>query len=553
MGCHHAIGAPVARPKGQITTLNATPRPKQSQTSRPNCSAGLFSLTAQQAPLEGEAVCRRRSRPSYGWQRLLSICRSEISPLVAIQRSEPAKGIVGRLTTFWTTRSLVVQFLIVGGTFALIASLVVGLAVRTAIESNFIRNAAATTALYVDSVIAPLLPDMRKSQVLDESVARALDETLGQGALGKRLFSFRLWRRDGTILYSNRPELTGKKYPLDGDRKAAFGGQMVAKFGHVDEPGSEEERDSGQPLLEIYNPVLQPWSGEVVAVSEFYEVAPDFQNGLDHALLRSWLAIAGAVLFLFVGLSSIVIRGSRTIASQRLALVAKIDELSRTVKQNELLRSKVLRASQRTSELNEQYLRRVAADLHDGPAQLLALAALRLDSRALHRRTGPKQDREADIASIKQHIADAMMEVRSISKGLMLPHIEAASLPEIIELAVSEYRQRTGVQVKLQLSGRRPALNRSEKIGIYRFVQETLNNGFHHAEGRGQLIRETSDESGVTIVVVDSGPGFDAGSTKVEGMGLIGLRERIESLGGAFGISSSGKGTTVTMSFERQR
>jgi signal transduction histidine kinase len=483
--------------------------------------------------------------------RRLSIFMSEISTLGAIERSEPARGIAGRVADFWNTRTLGAQFLIVGGTFALIALLVVGLAVRTVIESNFIRNAAATTALYVDSVIAPLLPDMRKSQVLDESVARALDETLGQGALGKRLFSFSLWRRDGTILYSSHAELIGKKYPLSNDRKTAFAGQMVAKFGHVDEPGSEAERDSGQPLLEIYNPVLQPWSGDVVAVSEFYEVAPDFQRELDHALLRSWLAIAGAVLFLFFGLSSIVIRGSRTIASQRTTLVAKIDELSRTAAQNELLRSKVLRASQRTSELNEQYLRRIAADLHDGPAQLLALAALRLDSRALHERTVPEADRQADIASIKQYIADAMVEVRGISKGLMLPRIEAANLPEIIGLAVAEYRQRTGVQVELQLSGRQPVLNRSEKIGVYRFIQETLNNGFRHAGGLGQSIRETSDESGVTIAVADSGPGFDIGSTNADGMGLMGLRERIESLGGLFGVESSSEGTTVTMAFER--
>ena len=478
---------------------------------------------------------------------------SEISTLGAIEKSEPARSIVGWIADCWNRLSLGAQFLIVGGSFALIALLVVGLAVRTVIEDNFTRNAAATTALYVDSVIAPLLPDMRKNKVLDESVSRALDETLGQGALGKRLFSFRLWRRDGTILYSSRPELIGKKYPLDDDRKTAFAGEMVAKFGHVDEPGSEAERNSGQPLLEIYNPVLQPWSGDVVAVSEFYEIAPDFQKELDHALLRSWLAVAGAVLFLFFGLSSIVVRGSGTIASQRTALVAKIEELSRTAAQNELLRSKVLRASQRTSELNEQFLRRIAADLHDGPAQLLALAALRLDSKALHQRAGAKADREADIASIKQYIADAMVEVRSISKGLMLPHIEAANLPEIIGLAVSEYRQRTGVQVEMQLSGRQPALNRSEKIGIYRFIQEILNNGFHHAGGRGQSIRETSDDFGVTIAVADSGPGFDTESVSGTGMGLVGLRERIESLGGTFGIESSSKGTTVIMAFERQR
>ena len=84
------------------------------------------------------------------------------------------------------------------------------------------RNSAAATALYVDSIIAPLLPDMQTSQTLDDSVAHALDETLGQGALGRRLVSFRLWRRDGTILYANDPELRGKRFEPNRNLKAAW-------------------------------------------------------------------------------------------------------------------------------------------------------------------------------------------------------------------------------------------------------------------------------------------------------------------------------------------
>jgi len=88
--------------------------------------------------------------------------------------------------------------------------LVVGAWVTSQIRDGVIRNSAATTALYVDSVIAPLLPDLRKSEELSESVRQALDETLGQGALGKRLVSFRLWRRDGTVLYAKDSALIGR-------------------------------------------------------------------------------------------------------------------------------------------------------------------------------------------------------------------------------------------------------------------------------------------------------------------------------------------------------
>ena len=103
---------------------------------------------------------------------------------------------------------------------------------------------------------------------------------------------------------------------------------MVAQFDQVDDIESEAERASGQPLLEIYNPVLQPWSGEVVAVSEFYEIATDFSHNLRQALIWSWLAVGLATLGFFLVLSAIVFRGSRTIDNQSRALKDRVSELS---------------------------------------------------------------------------------------------------------------------------------------------------------------------------------------------------------------------------------
>jgi len=113
---------------------------------------------------------------------------------------------------FWVRLSLAWQFVIVGGLCLLAVMLVVGLWVTSQIREGVISNSAGTTALYVDSVIAPLLPDMRKSQQLSEGVRRALDETLDQGALGKRLVSFKLWRRDGMILYAKDAALIGRRF-----------------------------------------------------------------------------------------------------------------------------------------------------------------------------------------------------------------------------------------------------------------------------------------------------------------------------------------------------
>ncbi|MCZ4088910.1 sensor histidine kinase [Sinorhizobium psoraleae] len=448
----------------------------------------------------------------------------------------------------WNAQPLARQFLLIGGIVATSAMLVVGAFVTSLIEDAVTRNSAATTALYVDSVIAPLLPDMQTTQVLDDTVARALNETLGQGALGNRLLAFRLWRSDGTILYSNEENMVGKRFELSDELRTAFDGKMVAQFKPVDESVDETNQPASEPLLEIYNPVLQPWSGQVVAVSEFHEFAHDFELSLTQARFLTWLAVAGFTLAFFIMLSAIVMRGSRTIEKQRHALRQRVDELSALLAQNEALRGRLQHASQRATALNENMLRRIGADLHDGPAQLVAFASLRLDSNALVSPSTAAEIREQEIAAIKASLDEAMNEIRTICSGLVLPQIETAGLPELLERVVRAHEQRTGSTVDLSLSDPPEHLSPSAKICIYRFVQETLNNAYRHGGGIRQRVRQTTEGDRVCIAVADGGAGFDPKAIRPTSLGLAGLRERIESLGGTFEIDGAAPGTVIRMS-----
>jgi len=452
----------------------------------------------------------------------------------------------------WNSQSLTKQFLLTGGVVSLVAMAFVGAFVSSLIEDAVTRNSAASTALYVDSVIAPLLPDMLAGQELDDTVSRALDETLGQGALGNRLMSFRLWRADGTVLYSNDKSMQGKRFELSDDLRTAFSGKMVAQFDRLEDPEDQAERASDKPLLEIYNPVLQPWSGQVVAVSEFYEVANDFQRSLNQARLHSWMAVAAFTLAFFIVLSAIVLRGSRTIEEQRRALRRRIDDLSALLSQNQALRARVQRASRRATALNESHLRRIGADLHDGPAQLVAFASLRLDSNMLVDPATPATLREREIAAIKASLDEAMHEIRTICNGLVLPQIEAASLPEILERGVRAHEQRTGSRVDLSIAEAPEHLSPSAKICIYRFVQEGLNNGYRHGGGIEQRVVHRMEGDRISIEVSDGGSGFNPDDVGPTSLGLAGLRERIESLGGTFHLQSSAQGTIVSMSLSNE-
>ncbi|MGX5831643.1 sensor histidine kinase [Mesorhizobium sp. 43Arga] len=459
--------------------------------------------------------------------------------------------ILQNLARRWSELSLALQFLVAGGFGLLAVMLVVGAWVTSQIRDGVIRNSAATTALYVDSVIAPLLPDLRKSEKLSDSVKQALDETLGQGALGKRLVSFRLWRRDGTVLYAKDATLIGRRFDLTDDLRSAFQGNVTAQFDTFD--GDEvNEQAVGVPLLEIYNPVREPWSGEVVAVTEFFEVATDFKATLASALRSSWLIVAGTTLTAFLLLSSIVLRASRTIDDQRGALRRQVSELQGLVTQNSALRQRVQRASRRATALNERYLRRIGADLHDGPAQLVALAALRMDSPIFSGDGHWGENRSTEVAMIRKTLEDAMREIRGICTGLVLPQVETAAATDILRLAVDEHERRTGTSVTLTLPRHLPELGPSEKISIYRFVQEGLNNAYRHGRAKDQAVRAGMKNGRLFVEVSDSGPGFDP--ARVDGLGLAGLRERVESIGGQFETLTGAQGTrlVISLSVEEQ-
>jgi signal transduction histidine kinase len=443
----------------------------------------------------------------------------------------------------WTRLTLAGQFLIAASTVVLAGMLVIGLWVSRQIEEGVITNSAATTALYVDSVIAPLFPKLGNDATLSEGVRRALDETLSQAPLGKRLAFFKIWGRDGLVAYSSEPGLIGKRFDITENLKQAWAGKVTGEFDELSDEENATERVVGLPLLEIYSPIREPWSGRVVAVAEFYEVATDLKDSLLQAQLKSWLIVAAVTICMMALLFGIVGKGSSLIQTQRAALEQKISDLSSLLKQNEMLRLRVEGASRRAAELNERYLRKISADLHDGPAQFLALASLRLDSFAAEdARSSPEE-----LSSIRSHLDEAMQEIRSICRGLVLPQIEEKSLPELLREVVGAHEQRTGTAVELETPEPSPKLDHSQKICVYRFVQEGLNNAFRHANAAGQRVSALVESGRLRVTVSDRGKGLGSADPETLGLGLAGLRERIESLGGEFHLGSSALGTRMTM------
>ena len=457
----------------------------------------------------------------------------------------------GNLRHTWRQLTLAAQFVIAGSVVLVIGMAIIGFWVTQRIEDGVTRNTAASTALYMESFVAPLVRELSNSDELSPESQLALDELLTNNELGRRIVSFKIWKEEGLIAYSSRHSIIGQRFPTTPNLRAAWQGEVTAEFDTLEDEEDSLERVRGIPLLEMYSPLREPHTGRIFAVAEFYERAETLKQNLFMANLQSWLVVALVTLAMLGALAGIVFRGSRTIDRQRVALEQRVSELSRLLTQNEQLRSRLQRASRRTTEINESYLRRISADLHDGPAQLLSLALLRLDALEVLFEQAVAADRsEPEIQVVRGALTDAITEIREICTGLTLPELDNLSPERLLLNAASAHERRTGSQVEVAIESLPASLPKSIKICIFRFIQESLSNAFRHAGGEGQRLTCRYRDDVLEIEVADSGPGFDPlkSSETSSGLGLPGLHERIGSLGGELQIHSfPGKGSRVTM------
>ncbi|MEA2986145.1 MAG: hypothetical protein QOD94_2399 [Alphaproteobacteria bacterium] len=451
--------------------------------------------------------------------------------------------------------SLLRQFLLMSAAVFLIGMSIVGLWVASRIERDVTQNTAIATALYLESFVAPLVQELAHSEILPGYRQEALDNLIARTALGQRVVSFKIWGQGGIIGYASNRELIGKAFPPTPKLRDAWAGKVAAGFDDLHEEENQAERARGLPLLEIYVPIRQEDADRIIAVVEFYERADQLEHDIFYAKVESWIIIGGVALGAVFALFGIVGRGNRIIEQQRRALLGRISELAASVSQNEILRGRVERASQRTAEINERYLRRIGSELHDGPAQLLGLALLRLDAlrlkpKALDKRNPSPDKSEVDV--LRTALTEALNEIRNISFGLSLPALDRLSMAEALDLAVRTHTRRTDTHVEAQIASDLGACDiHAMKATAFRFVQEALSNATRHAGAQGQRVRAHRERGVMVIEVSDSGPGFDFDKqTEGDRLGLLGLRERIESMGGSFKVASAegGRGTCLRAS-----
>ncbi|EEW24641.1 histidine kinase [Rhodobacter ferrooxidans] len=439
----------------------------------------------------------------------------------------------------------------------LVAMVIVGSWVSGRIEESVVHNSANATAQYMESFISPLSQDLERSDTLPPGALRALDEIFTNTTLAERVMAFKIWKPGGLVVESSDKSIVGQRFPESDQLKAAFAGEVSATFDKLSTIEDANPGSLGMPMLEVYSPIREVWSGKIIGVAEFYETAAELKTELADVRRRSWLTVALVMLTIGALLYGIVLNGSRTIERQSSALGDQLTALAELSERNTALRLRIQGAAARASAMNDTSLRQIGADLHDGPAQLLGFAALRLDDI---RPSVAGDAAQADLDQIDRAVKDAIREIRSISRGLSLPDIETRSPGEVLRGVIDAHKARTGTEVLLDCDeDSLPLLSPAVKICLYRFVQEGLNNAWRYADGQGQEVRLSFARGRLKLVVADRGPGFSDTPEPSEddrGLGLVGLRDRVESLGGTLELrnrSDGGGGAEMVMILELGR
>jgi signal transduction histidine kinase len=437
------------------------------------------------------------------------------------------------------------RFLAANLVILVIGGLIVGTWIGNTLERGIVDRTAAVTALYVESFVAPHLQDLSPDGSLPASSVADLDGILKEGPLGDLVVSLRVWAPSGTIVYGSIRELVGQTFPIEGELAEAFDGQVTADLSDLSASENTVEKRFWSRLLEMYVPVRRSGSDRIVAVVEFYQLPDAIDREVGQARLISWALVGSAIGASFLLLFGIVKQGSDTIGRQESALTRQVGELSTLLAQNSALNDRVRGAAERTTTLNERALRRISADLHDGPGQTVALALMRFDAlKAAEARQGgsPKELDEIEAA-----LQDALRDMRAIAAGLRMPELAELDVREVATRAVSDHIRRTGMPVDVAIENPPDNVALPVKIALYRATQELLSNAFRHGQGTDVRLRIEADDRFLALEVSDRGPGLDVRRlAEVQGLGLAGMREQAELLGGDFEISSEpGAGTTA--------
>jgi signal transduction histidine kinase len=196
--------------------------------------------------------------------------------------------------------------------------------------------------------------------------------------------------------------------------------------------------------------------------------------------------------------------------------------------------------------IKEDERKRIAREIHDELGQ--NLLALRIDIAMLHARTGtshPKLNKK--VHAVLEHIDSTMKAMRAIINNLR-PTVLDLGLNAAIEWQVKEFQRRTGIACELSMPDMEVIIDDNRATALFRVLQESLNNVFRHARATRTKIELQKSGDRLMMIVADNGVGIFPGCRrKANSFGLVGIKERVSTLGGELSIETAPESGTSLM------
>lgn len=201
-------------------------------------------------------------------------------------------------------------------------------------------------------------------------------------------------------------------------------------------------------------------------------------------------------------------------------------------------------------QTQEEERRRIAREIHDGPAQSMANIVLRAEvcEKILEiDRDGLKQE----LAELKEAVKKSLQDVRRIIFDLRPMGLDDLGITPAVNRYLETFRERyPALEVESEFTGQQQRFESVVEVALYRIIQEALQNVVKHARATHVKVLLGNDGKRFSVRIIDDGHGFDVHkfmeAPKKDNYGLIGMKERMEILGGQLHINSqTGKGTEI--------
>ena len=186
---------------------------------------------------------------------------------------------------------------------------------------------------------------------------------------------------------------------------------------------------------------------------------------------------------------------------------------------------------------------RLARELHDETGQ--ALTSILLELKALEQAVESDEGRER-ASALRELVVSTLRDVRRLAVELRPAALDDFGLAPALERLVDTHARKASIEVDLVLRLGEERLPSEVETTLYRIVQEALTNVAKHADADRISVVLTRKENSVVAVIEDDGAGFEVTGITADGLGLVGMRERLALVGGRLRVESSkGHGTAI--------